>query len=110
MTFTDAVMYSIAGILVVFFALVLLLIITAILGKFSPADKKKAAPAAPTTSAAPAAPAAPALARGSAGSLKLYDTPPREAAMVMALLADQLQTPLNQLRFISIREIKEDEE
>ena len=51
---------------------------------------------------APKAPAAP----GSAGDFKLYNTDPRDAAMVMAIVADTLGKPLNELRFISIREVK----
>ena len=58
-------------------------------------------------SAAPAAPAAPAAAPGTAGELKLYDTDPRDAAMVMAIVADKLGKPLNELRFKSIREVKD---
>lgn len=46
------------------------------------------------------------LAPGSAGEVKLYDTDPRDAAMIMAIVADELQKPLNELRFISIREVK----
>ena len=46
---------------------------------------------------------------GSAGDFKLYNTDPRDAAMVMAIVADTLGKPLNELRFISIREVKEDE-
>lgn len=57
--------------------------------------------------AAPAAPAAPAAAPGTAGELKLYDTDPRDAAMVMAIVADKLGKPLNELRFKSIREVKD---
>ena len=49
------------------------------------------------------------LAPGSAGELKLYDTDPRDAAMIMAIVADSLGKPLNELRFISIREVREDE-
>ena len=48
------------------------------------------------------------VAPGSAGELKLYDTDPRTAAMLMAIVADELQAPLNELRFLSIREIKEE--
>ena len=59
-----------------------------------------AAPAA--VAAAPAAPLAP----GSAGKLKLYDTPPKTAAMIMAIVADKMGKPLNELRFISIKEVK----
>jgi 3-oxoacyl-ACP reductase-like protein len=47
-----------------------------------------------------------ALAPGSAGQLKLYDTPPKTAAMLMAIVADKLGKPLNELRFISIKEVK----
>ena len=54
-----------------------------------------------------AAPAAPAAAPGSAGELKLYDTDPRDAAMVMAIVADKLGKPINELRFKSIREVKD---
>ena len=48
------------------------------------------------------------LAPGTAGEVKLYDTDPRTAAMLMAIVADELQAPLNELRFLSIREIKEE--
>jgi len=55
--------------------------------------------------AAVAAPAQP-LAPGSAGRLKLYNTPPKAAAMIMAIVANQMGKPLNELRFISIKEVK----
>ena len=42
---------------------------------------------------------------GSAGQLKLYNVEPKTAAMVMAIVADKLQKPLNELRFISIKEV-----
>ena len=62
---------------------------------------------APVAAAPVAAPvAAPALAPGSAGKLKLYDTPPKAAAMIMAIVADKMGKPLNELRFISIKEVK----
>ena len=66
----------------------------------------RAAAAAPAASANADVPLAP----GTAGDFKLYNTDPRDAAMVMAIVADELQKPLNELRFISIREItpKED--
>ena len=47
-----------------------------------------------------------APAPGSAGKLKLYDTPDKEAAMIMAIVANQMSRPLNELRFISIKEVK----
>ena len=57
--------------------------------------------------AAPApAPAPKKLAPGAAGEVKLYDTDPRDAAMIMAIVANKLNTPLNELRFKSIKEVK----
>ena len=57
--------------------------------------------------AAPAAPAAPrAVAPGSAGELKLHDVEPKTAAIIMAIVADKLGKPLNELRFKSIKEVK----
>ena len=68
--------------------------------------RKKQAAAAPVA-AAPAAPAAPkAVAPGSAGELKLHDVEPKTAAMIMAIVADKLGKPLNELRFKSIKEVK----
>jgi len=46
------------------------------------------------------------VAHGSAGQLKLYDVEPKTAAMLMAIVADKLGKPLNELRFISIKEDK----
>ena len=63
----------------------------------------------PVTEEAPAAPApetAPAAAPGSAGQVKLHDVEPKTAAMLMAITADKLGKPLNELRFISIEEVK----
>ena len=65
--------------------------------------------AAPAEAPAAPAPAPKEPAPGSAGELKLYDTDPRDAAMIMAIVADTLGKPLNELRFKSIREVKDDE-
>ena len=59
--------------------------------------------------AAPAAAAAPALAKGSCGDFKMHDVNPRDAAMAMAIVADKMQTPLNQLRFKSIKKVESEE-
>ncbi len=125
MTFGSALIYSLLGICVVFFALVLLMVIIRIMTAVSDLAEKKTAPVAPAAPVAPVATAvggipapdmsAPvqtlkAYAPGSAGELKLYDTDPRTAAMLMAIVADELKAPINELRFISIREIKEDDQ
>ena len=69
--------------------------------KASAAAEAKAPPAA-----APASAAAQKLAPGSAGHVKLFDVPDKEAAMIMAIVADKMQKPLNELHFISIKEVK----
>ena len=50
-----------------------------------------------------------AYAKGSCGDLCLNNVSERDAAMVMAIVADQLKTPLNQLKFKSIKQVGEDE-
>ena len=104
--FVDALL----GYLVVFVGLILLMAVVMLMGKIMVASTKKAAVAVAPAAPAPAAPAAPAapkkLAPGSAGEVKLYDTDPRDAALIMAIVADKLQKPLNELRFVSIKEVK----
>jgi hypothetical protein len=46
-------------------------------------------------------------ARGSCGNITLSKVTDREAAMIMAIVADQMQTPLNELRFKSIKKIED---
>ena len=109
----DAAIIALLGYAVVFFGLILLMIVLILMGKaFIAKDKKAqntAAAAANAVAAAPvaAAPAAePQTAPGSAGSLKLYDVEPKIAAMLMAIVANKMGKPLNELRFISIKEVK----
>ena len=97
---------AILGYAVVFIGLTLLMTVIVIVGKIFTA--KKAAPAEEKAAPAAAAPAAAPkkLAPGSAGDVKLYDTDPRDAAMIMAIVANKLDKPLNELRFRSIKEVK----
>lgn len=48
------------------------------------------------------------LAPGSCGQIKLHNVSEKDAAMVMAIVANKLQKPINELRFISIKEIEND--
>ncbi len=105
---------ALLGYLVVFFGLVLLMCVLFIMGAVG--AKKRAREEAAKAIPAPAE-EAPMLtlentlpkAKGTAGELKLYNTDPRDAAMIMAIVADTLGKPLNELRFISIREVTNDE-
>ena len=115
----DAGIVAVLGYAVVFFGLILLMLVVIAMGKiFIAKDKKAAADEAaakaamanvPAPAAAPAAPAAQVsgqAAPGSAGPVKLYDVSPKTAAMLMAIVADKMGKPLNELRFISIKEVK----
>ena len=98
---------AILGYAMVFFGLILLMILTIVLGKFFAAKtKKNAAPAAPAAVEETAASEAP-VAPGSAGQLKLYNVDPKIAAMIMAIVADTMGKPINELRFLSIKEVAE---
>lgn len=101
-----AALIVVLGMAVVFFGLILLMFVTKIAGAII-SRKNTAAPAAApaAASAAPAVPNAPAP--GSAGKIALHDVPDKTAAMLMAIVADRTGKPLNQLRFISIREVKD---
>ena len=106
----EAGIIALLGYAVVFFGLILLMLVITALGK-SFTIKSKAnvasAPAAPAPTAAPvAAPAEPVAAPGSAGKLKLHDVEPKTAAMLMAIVANKMGKPLNELRFTSIKEVK----
>ena len=121
LTLLDAGIIAVLGYAVVFFGLILLMLVVMAMGKAFTArgaarkttQAPAPAPAAPSTPSAPAAPpAAPVsregaeLAPGSAGTIKLHDVPPKTAAMLMAIVADTLGKPLNELRFISIKEVR----
>ena len=101
----DAGVIALLGYAVVFFGLILLMCVVTVMGKIFMAKDAKAAKAAPAPAApAAAAPAAEApKAPGSAGQLKLHDVEPKTAAMIMAIVANKMGKPLNELRFISIK-------
>ncbi len=106
--FPDAVLTAVLGYGVVFVGLAMLMAVIVIMGKIMTA-KKAPAPAGNTPGNGKDAkvqkldgPFAP----GSAGELKLHGVPERDAAMVMAIVADKLGKPVNELRFKSIKEVK----
>lgn len=107
----DALIVSAVGILIVFAVLAILMGIIMLMGLImdkSPAlaatmpwlkRKKKAAEEAAAADAEPAP--------GSCGELVLVKTEDRDAAMIMAIVADTLGVPLNTLRFKSIKRLED---
>ena len=98
--------YGILGYAVVFLGLILLMFLVIVLGKAFVAAAKRSAKK-PQTEVKEEQPAQVSSepAPGSAGQLKLHGVEPKTAAMLMAIVADKLQKPVNELRFISIKEV-----
>jgi len=120
----DSLLASVIGMLVVLATLASLAVCIVLISKVvrsieggakkAEAPKAAPAPAAPVAPVAAApAPAAPAVPAGmvvleentSVGELKLKNCDDKSAAMIMAIIADELKTPLNQLRFKSISRV-----
>ena len=103
----EALVYALLGYVVVFFGISLLMAVVMVMGKIFIAKDRKAAAAKAAAAPAPAPVEAPKpTAPGSAGELELHDVEPKTAAMIMAIVADKMGKPLNELRFISIKEVK----
>ena len=122
----NAGIVALLGYAVVFFGLILLMLVIMAMGKVFIAREAKQAnkavapgvdlssmPIAPHTKGAIVLPGqnnvsseAAQPAPGTAGQLKLYDVEPKTAAMIMAIVANKMGKPLNELRFISIKEVK----
>ena len=109
----SALAYSLLGIVIVFAALMVLWgiinIMASIFKRFrNRGEKPAAAPVSHTPAAVPSAPAAAAgpAAPGRAGDLMIHDVPEKTAAILMAIVANKIGRPLNELRFISIKEVK----
>lgn len=105
----DATIVALVGYAIVFVGIIFLMIVMCITGSvFKKRDEKaalkkndantevKSASAAVNTTPAP----------GSAGHIKLNGIADKDAAMIMAITAEKLGTPLNELRFISIKEVE----
>ena len=104
-TMGGALLASLLGMCIVFLVLVLIMFVIQLMASVFSRAVKAAPAAAPGQPPAPAAQGPEQLAPGSAGEIKLFDTPERTAAMIMAITAEKLGKPLNQLRFVSIKRI-----
>ena len=117
MALGDGLVMSVIGIGIVFLVLAFLMLFITIMSRAITGAKKTEAPAAPAApaaapaaapvAAAPAAAPAGELAKGSCGVIKTFGVDDRTAAMLMAIVADKMQKPLNEIRFISMHEVQE---
>ena len=83
-------------------AVAVIVVIMAIRKKVSVDRRKAAVSIEPVAEPAASKPTAP----GSAGPVKLHGVEPKTAAMLMAIVANKMGKPLNELRFISIKEVE----
>ena len=95
---------ALLGYMVVFIGLIFLMLVVMIVGKIM-VSAKKAAPA-PSPAPAPVPEKQLPEAPGTAGECKLYNVSDREAAMLMAIVANKMGKPLNTLRFKSMKEVQ----
>ena len=82
--------------------LAVIIAIMAIRKKASMRKPKEVVAAEPVAEVVIPKPSAP----GSAGQVKLHGVEPKTAAMLMAIVANKMNKPLNELRFISIKEVE----
>ncbi len=104
-TIGNAGIYALLGYGVVFVGLILLMLLITVMGKaFVAAENKKTAQQA-SAAEAPVEETPKPTAPGAAGQLALNNVEPKTAAILMAIVADKMQKPINELRFISIKEV-----
>ncbi|MFQ7030093.1 MAG: OadG family transporter subunit [Christensenellales bacterium] len=96
LTFGEAALYSVIGFVLIIVVLAVMALLIALLNYLTKKGVKKQPAGKPQEDSTPAP--------GSCGSVKLFDVPDKEAAMIMAIVADKLETPLNELKFVSIKE------
>ena len=101
-TTMDILLISLIGILTVFIVLIVLMGIIVLISKLF--GEKKKVDSAPVKTDAPA-PVSDERQDTYTG-VKLIGVSDKDAAILMAIVADKLGKPLDNLRFISIREVK----
>ena len=102
----EAGLYALLGYAIVFLGLILLMVVVIAIGKFFVAKAKKPAKAEEAAPVVEEAPIPQPTAPGAAGQLKLHNVDPKTAAMLMAIVADKMGKPINELRFLSIKEVE----
>ena len=108
----DSLILSLVGFLIVFIALIALIAAIKVITLLTERKEKEAdgqvdSGRPENVLSAPVPEMIPAT--GSQGELDLYGVDDRTAALIMAVVADNLKVPLNTLRFKSIRQIEIEE-
>ena len=101
----DVLLIALVGFLTVFVVLVVLMGIISLISTLFDESKKTAVPS-PSPSPSPTPAPVESTAIDDYTGVKLIGVSDKEAAMIMAIMADELDKPLDNLRFISIKEVK----
>lgn len=110
MPLTDALLLALIGMSIVFGVLILLMGIIWVMGKLvekSPAISAKMSKVFKKKKGQESTEEEAPKAKGTCGELVLINTEERDAAMIMAIVADTTGIPLNELRFKSIKRVDE---
>ena len=102
-TIPEVLLVSLEGMAVVFAVLVILMTFIKIMTFFVKLGSKKSEKVEKVSTNDKTT----ELAKGSCGNIAMFDVPDKIAAMAMAIVADEMKVPLNELRFISIKEVEE---
>jgi len=125
----DALLLALIGIVIVFIVLIALMLIVSLVGKIFDGSEKLQAKhpewgekiaevkskmmfwkkSDKNKEETPVTEEQQPLAAGTCGELKLINTDERDAAMIMAIVADSTGIPLNELRFKSIKKVEDEE-
>ena len=110
--FLDALMVSGAGFAVVFLELALLAVLVFLLSKgvrffLQRAENRRGAAGSKILNVEPMPPVSAGFPEKSQGQLDLIETDEPTAAVIMAIISNKTQIPLNRLRFIKIRLLEE---
>ena len=105
MTIPDTLMICLVGIAVVFAVLIILMFFIKLMSLVLHRHKAHRMIPAVATRNFRSEEIEATTADGSCGTLRLRNVSRSTAAMIMAIVADELQVPLNELRFISISEV-----
>ncbi len=113
MSVPEGLLMSLLGMAIVLFALVAIMFLikiqsAVVMSLFKRKNAPVAAPVPPKAVPAPSKPK-PAVgaptAPGSLGEVALHNVPDKTAVMLMAIVADEMNVPVNELRFISVKEV-----
>ena len=103
-TIPEALLICFVGLCVVFFVLIILMLSIKIVSFAVNGKSREGAEITPQKTESKT------YVKGTCGEVKTFDVPDKTVAMIMTIVADNLQTPLNELKFISIKEIGDNNE